>query len=286
MPSVAPGDSFPARPLRLRRPRHRLARAEERPGRRDRCRPRAGGRGGDHRLVRRDRRGSSATSAPSRSRTGATSGAPSRSVRASCSRGDRSSWSPRPGKGPQAPTRTASGSVAVPGRQGAGRAGQPDLRRGPPRRRAGREGLGRRPADRGRGRGVPRRRRRPRREAARLPARARSGGSAYSSTTSCRARRRAGSPRRSRSRPIGQARADRRATRSSTSGPRCEPAAARQGGLADGPAHHRVEEGRLPAASAGRTATRPTSPARGSTSSAASAASRTSTRRCSVASRS
>ena len=91
-----------------------------------------------------------------------------------------------------------------PRREGPRGARQPDLRRGPPRRRAGREGLGRRPADRGRGRGVPRRRRRPRRAPARLQARTRSAGSACSSTTSCPAPRRAGSPRASRSPTVGK----------------------------------------------------------------------------------
>ena len=89
-------------------------------------------------------------------------------------------------------------------RPGAGRPGQPHLRRGPPRRRAGREGVGRRPAARGRGRGVPRRRRRPGRSPARLRAPGRSAASACWSTTWSPAPRRAGSPRRSAVPPSGE----------------------------------------------------------------------------------
>ena len=62
-----------------------------------------------------------------------------------------------------AASRTASGSRAVEGATRPGGQRVADLRRGPPRRRAGREGLGRRPAGRGRGRRDARRRRRPRR---------------------------------------------------------------------------------------------------------------------------
>ena len=50
------------------------------------------------------------------------------------------------------PTRTASGSIAAPPERRPRRSGQPDLGRGPPRRRAGGEGLGSGPA-RGRGGG-------------------------------------------------------------------------------------------------------------------------------------
>ena len=57
--------------------------------------------------------------------------------------------------------RTASGSVRRARRAGPGRPRQPDLRRGPARRRAGREGVGRRPAGRGRRRRAPGRHRRP-----------------------------------------------------------------------------------------------------------------------------
>ena len=140
---------------------------EERPRRRDRRRPRAGRRGGHHRLVRRDRQG---RARPRHAHPGgppqqaahlpARSGLPARGPAGRPRRPD-----------PQGPRGADAYGVRVgrrPGRQGPRRPGQPDLRRGPARRRARREGLGRRPPDRGRGRGVPRRRRRPRREAARL----------------------------------------------------------------------------------------------------------------------
>ena len=58
------------------------------------------------------------------------------------------------------------------------------------------------------------------------------------------------------------------ATRSSTSGQAVKPERLGLAAVARRPAHDRVEEGRLPHASAGRTATRPTSPGPGSTSSA------------------
>ena len=77
-----------------------------------------------------------------------------------------------------------------------GGAGQPDLRRGPPGRRAGREGLGRRPARRGRRRRAPRRHRRPGGRGRVASPRARPAGSACSSTTCCRAPRSGGSPSR------------------------------------------------------------------------------------------
>ena len=71
-------------------------------------------------------------------------------------------------KGPAAPTRTASGSVAVQGVKARVARASRIFVEGPARRRARREGVGRRPPDRGRGRGVPRGRRRPRRAPARL----------------------------------------------------------------------------------------------------------------------
>src|SRR3982750_4266371 len=52
---------------------------------------------------------------------------------------------------------------------GPGAPGEPDLRRGPPRRGAGGEGVGRRPAHRGGGGGVPRGRGRPGRAPAGFP---------------------------------------------------------------------------------------------------------------------
>ena len=94
-------------------------------------------------------------------------------------------------------------------RQGTGRAREPDLRRGPSRRRAGREGLGRRPAHRGRGGGVPRRRRRPRRAPARPPPRTgpQGGGAGRPPGAGLE-----GEPDRRLDRAVGgrQARADRR----------------------------------------------------------------------------
>ena len=187
---------------------------------------------------------------------------------------------------PATPTRTASGSVAVHGAQGPRGPGQPDLRRGPPRRRAGREGLGRRPAHRGRRRGVPRRRRRPRRPPARLPARARSAASACWSTTwspGSKESRIAAGRRRS---PVGkhvlvvghpfvdvwQA---------------VKPERLGIDALARRPAQHRVEDTASASSSAGRTATRPTSPAPGSTSSSqGDVVRRPRARRCSAGSRS
>ena len=109
-----------------------------------------------------------------------------------------------PRRRPPKPTRTASGSVAVHGAKARVARGQPDLRRGASRRRAGREGLGRRPADRGRRRRVSRRCRRPRRPPGRVQARTASGGSACSSTTWSRAPRRPGSRSRSRRSAVGQ----------------------------------------------------------------------------------
>ena len=71
------------------------------------------------------------------------------------------------------------------GGAGQDRPAQPDLRRGPARRRAGREDLGRRPAARRRGGRVPRRRRRPARHRGRLRARSADAGSACWSTIWC-----------------------------------------------------------------------------------------------------
>ena len=81
------------------------------------------------------------------------------------------------------------------GRQGTGGQRVADLRRGPPRRRAGREGLGRRPADRGGGGRDARRRRRPRRRDPRLRARAPADAWASWWTTWCPAPRSTGSCR-------------------------------------------------------------------------------------------
>ena len=219
--------------------------------------------------MRRDRRRRARPRHASRWRTGAASGAPSRSAPASCSRAGPVILRRADPQGPAGadPYGVRVGRRAR--RQGAGRPGQPDLRRGPPRRRAGREGLGRRPADRGRGRGVPRGRRRPRPSTCATSGPGPSAGSACSSTTWCPAPRRAGSPTSVAKSPVGQARADRRPpVRRHLGGG--EARAARHEGVAGRPAQRRVEAGRLPAASAGRTATRPTSPAPGSTSSAAS----------------
>ena len=133
---------------------------------------------------RRSRRDAASSSRTSRPAGAAPSCAPRRCRRAapSCS---------RTGTGRPGPSRSGRGFwldgapvrlVAPARRRGAGRARadrvgsvavhdaprprrprQPDLRRGPARRRAGREGLGRRPARRGRRRRAARRRRRPRR---------------------------------------------------------------------------------------------------------------------------
>ena len=118
-PGVGAGGRLPwsgaPRPLRLRRPHHRLARPRSAGGPRDPDRDRDGRRGGHHRLVRRDRR------RRARPRHGHARG-PARQAahvparRRLPARGH--AGDPRPpgrGRGPAAPTRTASGSVAVPG---------------------------------------------------------------------------------------------------------------------------------------------------------------------------
>ena len=79
--------------------------------------------------------------------------------------------------------RTASGSRAVVGAKARVARGQPHLGGGRARRRAGREGVGRRPAHRGHRGRAPRRRRPPGRRGARRSARARASGSACCSTT-------------------------------------------------------------------------------------------------------
>ncbi len=188
------------RPLPRRRARHRLARSEARPGRRDRGREGPGGRGGHHRLVRGDRGGRARpddgdAGGPARpaSHVPARTGLPARGGAG----GARAA-------GPRRTRPTTTYGVRVgrrTRRQGTRRAGQPHPRRGPARRRARGEGLGRRPARRGRGRGVPRRRRPPRRAHCAAFDPARSGESACWSTTWCPGPRRAGSPRPSRAVP-------------------------------------------------------------------------------------
>ena len=136
-------------------------------------------------------------------------------------------------------------------RAGPGRPRRPDLRRGPARRRAGREGVGRRPARRGRRRRAPRRHRRPAGRRARL-------------------RARAGPPARRARRPPGARQQGVPAGRAGRCSPHVRvvghpyvdvwqavrPAAPRHRGLAGGPARHAVEGGRLRRRSAGRS-TRP-----------------------------
>ena len=149
--------------IRNRRPLRRLACPGQRPRRRDPDRDRHGRRGGHHRLVRRGGRGRP------RHRH-ADPGGPARQAAYVPAR----SWlpargqagDPHPSGARRCPRRPDAYGVRVgrgPRRQGPCRPRQPDLRRGPPRRRARREGLGRRPAHRGRRGRVPRRRRRPRR---------------------------------------------------------------------------------------------------------------------------
>ena len=235
------------RPLRHRRPRHRLARPEARPRRRgaaelgavveevttDWCGEIVAVDRDLHTLTLEDRRGKRRTfplgpgfllegrpvilAAPVRG------GGP----------GEADAYGVRLGRRPR--------------RQGPGRPGQPDLRRGPARRRAGREGLGRRPADRGRGRGVPRRRRRPRPTTCATSGPAPSAGSACSSTTWCAGSKESRIAQRIAKSPVGK-------HVLIVGHPFIDIWAAvkpERLGLQrwpDVPAQHRVEEGRLPAA--------------------------------------
>ena len=86
------------------------------------------------------------------------------------------------------------GSGRRSGRERQGGAGQSNLRRGPPRRGTRRAGVGRRPADRGRGRRIPRRGRRPGRDRRGVRASARVVGWVCWSTIWSRDPRRPASP--------------------------------------------------------------------------------------------
>ena len=125
-----------------------------------------------------------------------------------------------PGGRPRRPARRSprrARSPATPA-AGAGRRGEPDLGRGPPRRRAARARVGRRPARARRRRRADARHRRPRRRRRRRSARRRSGASGCSSTTSSPGRRSPAWPPASAIRTCSSP-----GTRSSTCGPASSP---------------------------------------------------------------
>ena len=194
----------------------------------------------------------------------------------------------RPRAARRGPGRRLAHRLGLTGRRGRpGQGGQrvADLRRGPPRRRAGREGLGRRPARRGRRRRAARRGRRPRRRRSRdfQPGPGRRMGVLVDHLL----------PGTKEHRVVQDAARSRYAAHVRVLGPPVRrrvaeraPRAAGAGAVAGHPPRPVVEATASARTSAGRTTARPTSPGPGSRSSARSAPTPTSSRPCWPASRS